>query len=446
MVGGWNKSSAIDVNETENELRSKFPGLLQPSEHLELAFRDRGGKGRDSEYFTTHRVLIEDGKGFGNKRKNYLSIPYSDILCFSVQTAGGFCDGSSELFLFTKTTTSETKIKFKATSVNVFDIYQYLNTKISWSQHKGTPDVVDVAIPNMDQIESSAGKFFDWMGDNAKQIDSKEVESKLKVQYPILMENEVVELAFRSGRDTTLFTDKRMIVIDVKGWSGKQIEFLTLLYDAINGFSLETAGGFLDRDTELTIYTNMLNKHYKFQQDFRKNHANLWAIQKHLCNNVLGADKEVLEDIDASSSSSKQQQGYNGEGFFGLLKYITNNATPLDASAVDSSLRFDPPILLSSETVEMAFQGRRDITVFTTKRLLIIDKKGLFGKKVEYFSVPWEKFVAFGIRSAGYVLDFDTEVLLFTEMGFYPGEAGRPGDENTPPTPPIPPRPEESCL
>eukprot|EP00957_Ditylum_brightwellii_P037785 2857624-Ditylum_brightwellii.AAC.1 len=69
----------------------------------------------------------------------------------------------------------------------------------------------------------------------------------------------------------------------------------------------------------------------------------------------------------------------------------------------------------------MAFQGHRDITIFTTKRLLTIDTKGITGKKIEYFSVPWEKFVAFGIRSAG-LIDFDTEVLLYTEMGFYPGQ------------------------
>jgi hypothetical protein len=88
----------------------------------------------------------------------------------------------------------------------------------------------------------------------------------------------------------------------------------------------------------------------------------------------------------------------------------------------------------------MAFQGHRDVTLFTTKRLLTIDKKGLFGKKIAYFSVPWEKFVGFGVRSAGWMIDFDTEVVLYTEMNFYPGEAGGDGD------PPIPPRPEESCL
>jgi hypothetical protein len=83
---------------------------------------------------------------------------------------------------------------------------------------------------------------------------------------------------------------------------------------------------------------------------------------------------------------------------------------------------------------------------------VIIDTKGFFdgalngGSKVEYFSLPWEKIVAFGIRSAGAFIDFDTEVQLYTEMGFYPGEPGHPGDDNTPPKPPIPARPEQSCL
>lgn len=44
------------------------------------------------------------------------------------------------------------------------------------------------------------------------------------------------------------------------------------------------------------------------------------------------------------------------------------------------------------------------------------------------------------------MIDFDTEVILYTEMNFWPGEAGEAGDDNSPPKPPIPPRPEESCL
>jgi len=437
----WNKSCSIDAKQVEDELKSKFPKLLHENETIELAFRDQGGKGRDSEYFTSHRILIEDGKGVGRKRKNYLSIPYSDIVCFSVQSKGGnFLDTDSELYIYTKTH-SYVKIDFLASSVNIFEVYQFFNSKISWTHMRGTADHIDSTPPNMDLKESKAGKFMDWLGDNAKQIDAKEVETKLKTEYPVLLADEKVELAFKSGRDTTLFTDKRMMVIDVKGWSGKKIDFLTLLYDAINGFKVQTAGAGWDRDTEIVIHTNLIGHYHTFEQDFRKQKANLWAIQKHLCNHVLGEDKEKLDNIDSTTNG-----GFATDGIFGLLQALGNNQSPLDANFVDASLRDNPPILQSSEHVEMAFQGYRDITVFTTKRLLKIDKKGLFGKKVEYFSVPWEKFVAFGICTAGAIIDFDTEIKLYTEMGFYPGQAGHPGGENTPPRPPIPPRPEESCL
>ena len=50
------------------------------------------------------------------------------------------------------------------------------------------------------------------------------------------------------------------------------------------------------------------------------------------------------------------------------------------------------------------------------------------------------------------MLDFDTEVLLYTELFYFPGVAGQPGTPGTadhpgtPPIPPVLPRPEESCL
>ena len=197
----------------------------------------------------------------------------------------------------------------------------------------------------------------------------------------------------------------------------------------------------MDRDTELRLYTNMIGELYQMDQDFRHGKANLWAIQKVLCNHVLGDDKDPLPDVDHYEGHVDSQGG-----LFGLITGLCFNEQPIDAMAMDRALHSDPPILQGNEHVEMAFQGHRDITLFTTKRLITIDKKGLFGKKIEYFSVPWEKLMAFGIRSAGFLIDFDTEVDLYTEMGYYPGEAGSPGSEGSPPTPPIPVRPEQSCL
>ena len=42
----------VDAKEAEGRIRSKYPHLLRENETIELAFKDRGGKGRDKEYFT----------------------------------------------------------------------------------------------------------------------------------------------------------------------------------------------------------------------------------------------------------------------------------------------------------------------------------------------------------------------------------------------------------
>jgi hypothetical protein len=438
----------VDASEAESKMRAKYPLLLHAHETIELAFTDRGGKGRDKEYFTSHRILIKDGKGVGNKRKNYLSLPYENILAYSVQSSSALIDDDTELNVWSNAY-PKLSIDFAKSNVDIYKVYQFLNakTKIHCHSVRGTQDAIDPIPPNMDQKQSTAGNVIDWLGDNAKQIDATEVARMFKADYPILLDDENVEIAFKSGRDTTCFTDKRVLIVDVKGLLGKKIEFLTILYSSIHGFSVQTAGSWLDRDTEMKLYTNMIGEHYEINQDFRNGKANLFAIQKVLANHVLGEDVDPLPDID-------QREGHQDTqgGLFGVLTGLRYDQRPIDAAAMDRALHADPPILQGMERVEMAFRGHRDITLFTTKRCMIIDTKGFFdgafngGSKVEYFSLPWEKIVAFGIRSAGAFIDFDTEVLLYTEMGFYPGEPGHPGDENTPPKLPIPARPEQSCL
>lgn len=431
----FDNAYSVDAKKAEASARSKYPLLLHKDEKIELAFKDRGGKGRDKKYFTSHRILIKDGKGIGGKCKNYLSVPYHTILAFSVQTAGSFGDRDTEVYVFASGY-SKLVMDFSKDNVDVFQIYQLLNSKIKWTHSRGTQDFIDPVPPNMDKKQSGFGDAMDWIGGNAQQVDAQEIEHQFKTEFPILLKDETVEMAFKCGRDTKCFTNRRVLNVDVKGL-GKKIEFLSIPYGSIHGFSVQTAGAFLDRDTEIVLYTNMIGENYQFQQDLCNGKANLWAVQKLLCNHVLGEDMSTLGDVDTYKGESQ------GAGILGIL---TGNETPIDAEAMNEVLHNDPPILQGGEVVEMAFQGYRDITLFTTKRLVMIDKKGLIGKKVEYFSIPWEKFVAFGIQSAGAFLDFDCEIVLHTEMGYYAGEAGKSGDENTPPTPPIPPRPEQSCF
>ena len=76
----------------------------------------------------------------------------------------------------------------------------------------------------------------------------------------------------------------------------------------------------------------------------------------------------------------------------------------------------------------------------TNLRVLLIDPQGITGTSIEYFSLPWKSITAHGVRTAGKYLDWDSEVMFWTEMDFWPG---RPGSDDTPPEPP---RPEQSYL
>jgi hypothetical protein len=455
----FDNSYQQDAKEAEAAVRKKYPLLLHPQETVEFAFKDRGGKGRDKEYFTSHRILIKDGKGIGSKRKNYLSIPYTSIQAFSVETAGSL-DGDVELHVW-GSGVPHISIDFAKSNVDIFQLQQLLNSKVTWgksssssasSKQSGHPPppmvTIDSTPPNMDQKQTAAGNFIDWLGDNAKQIDAAEVEQKFKTDTPILLANETVQIAFQSGRDTKAFTDKRLLLVNVKGITGKKIEFTTILWSCVHAYSVQTAGRFLDRDTEMALYTNITNGLEVIGQDFRNGKANLFAIQQVLCHHILGPDDTVEEggggdDTVVVSSSSpassslvpSEMESSGMANSFGNCWWLKDNQRPVDAVEMNQVYHDNPAILQGSETVEFAFKGRRDITMFTTKRLVIIDPKGIFGKQIQYTSIPWDKIVAYAVRTSGKYLDFDTEVCFWTEMVFEPGQAASSDDPGEPPSP-----------
>ena len=73
-------------------------------------------------------------------------------------------------------------------------------------------------------------------------------------EYRRLLGNgEQVHAAYLLVRDAFLFTDRRLILIDKQGLTGRKIEYHTLPYRSITHFSVETAGTF-DLDAELKIW------------------------------------------------------------------------------------------------------------------------------------------------------------------------------------------------
>ena len=61
-------------------------------------------------------------------------------------------------------------------------------------------------------------------------------------------------MAFKTFRDSAIFTTQRLIVRDSQGFTGKKIEMYSLPYSAINMWSTENAGT-LDFNAEIELWT-----------------------------------------------------------------------------------------------------------------------------------------------------------------------------------------------
>jgi len=64
----------------------------------------------------------------------------------------------------------------------------------------------------------------------------------------------------------------------------------------------------------------------------------------------------------------------------GLLDGLLGNASEIDPSEIEGDFA---QVMSSGERIEKAYQLIRNLFVFTNKRLILVDKQGLTGSKVE---------------------------------------------------------------
>ena len=381
-----NNNEGIDAKSAESKIRSEYPKLLGETETFELAFRCKGDT-RDKNFLTSHRILIKCAKGLTNKRMNFVSIPYKSIKAFAVITAGAsFMDRDTELKVwYDGGEETPLTIDFAKNAVNLFEVQQFFNHKVFHERSK-TAGESPLTSTNAATGEFSNNKayvkqttniesVFDWIGNDAVQLDPKSVQDRFGSgsQSPIFMPGEQVEIAYQARRDVLILTPIRFIVVDVKGWSGKKIEFFSLRWECVKAYSVETAGSFLDRDCDFVLHTSIPARRH-IRQDLRQSKADIFQIQMAFSNKLLGGGtpNNTIPGID-------QRKGHvdPGAAFFG-----GSNNRPLDATEVERIYRSNPSLLQEDESVEMAFRGRRDLVIFTTKRVIDVDVKGLSGKKV----------------------------------------------------------------
>lgn len=99
---------------------------------------------------------------------------------------------------------------------------------------------------------------------NLKQI---KVDSVKKDVTALLIDGEEVAMAFQTVRDQLVFTNKRIIAIDVQGITGKRRSYSIMPYSKIQYFSIQTPGlAELFSDSELFLmFTNSFTAKFEFK-------------------------------------------------------------------------------------------------------------------------------------------------------------------------------------
>ncbi len=100
-------------------------------------------------------------------------------------------------------------------------------------------------------IDFTNGGFF-----KLKQTDT---QNGVNMVQALLVDGERVLSAYKGIRDYVVFTDKRVIAVNVQGVTGKKRDYTSLPYATISAYSVETSG-VGDMDSELELWYSGLGK------------------------------------------------------------------------------------------------------------------------------------------------------------------------------------------
>jgi PH (Pleckstrin Homology) domain-containing protein len=93
----------------------------------------------------------------------------------------------------------------------------------------------------------------------------------------------------------------------------------------------------------------------------------------------------------------------------GLLDALMGNASKVDAAKMQEEFG---RVLAEGERIETAYQLFRDSFLFTDRRLILVDRQGLTGSKVEYHSIPYRSITHFTVETGGH-FDLDAELRIW---------------------------------
>lgn len=115
---------------------------------------------------------------------------------------------------------------------------------------------------------------------NATEVDVEELRKEFG---EILVDGEEIEAAFRIFRDKWVFTNKRLIMLNVQGVTGSKREYRSIPYRSIDQFSVETGGTF-DDDCEMKLWIKGM--HEPLKKEFKRN-VDVKALQRMLAKHIM---------------------------------------------------------------------------------------------------------------------------------------------------------------
>ena len=164
--------------------------------------------------------------------------------------------------------------------MDLFKLKHYLSRRIidKGDLDFGAPiglEALTGASPDRNHFEH----LLQWLGKDQTELDVSGLNQEFHYRTKILLNDETVLMAFKGGRDVTLFTNLRIMIIDVQGLVGCKIEYTSIPYRSVHAYSVESAG-IWDRDSELNLYTRNRWTLAKVDMDFRSGKTDIMQIQQ----------------------------------------------------------------------------------------------------------------------------------------------------------------------
>jgi len=147
--------------------------------------------------------------------------------------------------------------------------------------------------------------------------------------------------------------------------------------------------------------------------DFSTGKADIIQINKFLSALIVGLPTDPQVDFGKKNYGAPTEGQKIGKA--SILAAIFENSTEIDSGETENTFRTQPELLLEKESVLRAFKQGRDMFVYTTRRILIIDTKGVSGKSVRYKTVPYKWIQGYEFETHGN-FDGDAEIYSFANV------------------------------